>query len=299
MKISVTGGTGFLGSHLAGRLLADGHSVRILGRRPRTGVARDVQLFLWDAMKAAPPKESLSGADAIVHLAGEPIAQRWTREVKHRIRASRVDGTRRLVTAISEMSPPPATLVTASAVGLYGPGDEEIFTENSPPGEGFLADVCRGWEAEADKAVALGVRIVKLRIGVVLGVGGGALAQILPPFKMFVGGQIGTGRQWMSWIHLDDVTGLIRFALENPGLSGPVNATAPNPVRNSRFTRILARTLRRPAVFQVPERALRMLFGEMAEILLTGQRVLPEVAGKAGYQFLYPDIGTALKNLLG
>ena len=298
MEITITGGTGFLGKQLIASLVSAQHSVRVLGRSPKTGLTRAAQVFLWDALQGDPPPDSLAGATAVVHLAGEPVAQRWTPEAKRRIRETRIQGTRRLVSAFSRMAKPPSVLISASAIGFYGSRGDEVLTESSGPATGFLAEVCRDWEAEADRAEALGVRVVKLRIGVVLGVGGGALAQLLPPFKMFIGGQVGSGEQWMSWIHLDDVIGLIRFAMETPSLEGAVNATAPNPVRNADFTRVLARTLRRPALFTVPAKALTVLFGEMAEMLLGSQRALPAAAERAGYKFSYPDLGPALKNLL-
>lgn len=298
MDITITGGTGFLGRRLAGRLLADGHTVHVIGRSPKTGVASGVRFSLWDAMEGEPPEDSLAGADAVVHLAGESVMQRWTPETKRRIRASRVDGATRLVASLSKMAKPPSVLVSASAIGLYGSRGDEVLTEASKPGTGFLAGVCRESEEAAGQAAALGVRVVKLRIGVVLGLGGGALAQMLWPFKMGAGGRLGDGRQWMSWIHLDDVAGLICFALEQASPRGPVNATSPNPVRNSDFTRTLARVLRRPAFFTVPDRAMQILFGEMAEILTSSQRVLPKAAEKAGFKFSFPDLGPALKNLL-
>lgn len=298
MNITVTGGTGFIGRRLVNTLMEDGHTVHIVGRSPRTGVTQKARFSLWDGEAGPPPVESLEKADAVLHLAGEPVAQRWTPETKRRIRASRVEGTRRLVEGISGLAKKPSVLVSASAIGLYGSRDDEELTESSAPGSGFLPKVCEEWEAEADKAGELGVRVAKLRIGIVLGVGGGALAQMLPPFRMGVGGRLGDGRQWMSWIHIDDVIGLIRFALEQPKLAGPVNATAPKPVRNADFTRALARVLRRPAFFAVPERALHVFFGEMSQILLSSQRVLPKAAESAGYSFAFADAGPALKNLL-
>jgi hypothetical protein len=210
-----------------------------------------------------------------------------------------VEGTRKLVSAIGKLDRKPSALVAASAVGIYGDRGEEELTEDSPPGEGFLADVCREWEAETSRAAEMGIRTVMLRIGVVLGVGGGALDQMLPPFRMFLGGMLGSGRQWMSWIHLADLAGLILHAVEDPQLRGVVNAVAPAPVRNAQFTRTLARTIRRPALFAVPEFGLKLLFGDMAQILLASQRIYPRAAEKAGYRFLYPELGPALKNLLG
>jgi uncharacterized protein (TIGR01777 family) len=299
MNVTITGGTGFVGSRLVERLVSDGHRLGILGRSPQTGVHPEVRYHLWAAEKGVLPPESLEGVDAVVHLAGEPISRRWTPEIKRRVRTSRVEGTRGLVAAIRQMERRPRVLVSASAVGYYGDRGDERLTEQSAPGKGFLPEVCAAWEAEADKAAELGIRVVKLRIGLVLGIGGGALAQMLPPFKMFIGGSLGGGRQWMSWIHLDDLVGLIQFALDHPEVSGAVNAVAPNPVRNSQFTRVLARTLRRPALMQVPPQGLRLLFGEMAQLMLDSQKVVPEAAQKAGYQFAYDELAPALKDLLG
>ncbi len=299
MIITLTGGTGFIGRKLLDHLRAAGHEVRVLCRSPKTGIPPEVALFLWDAMEADPPLESLEGAGAVVHLAGESVAQRWSPEIKRRIRTSRVEGTRRLVKALTGLDSKPAVLVSASATGYYGDRGDEELTEDAAPGSGFLADVCREWEAEARKAAELGIRVVTPRIGMVLGPDGGALAQMVPPFKMFLGGQLGSGRQWMSWIHIEDMVRALAFAIENTALEGPVNAVAPNPVRNSQFTRTLARTLRRPALFTVPERALRLLYGEMAGILLASQRALPRALEKAGFTFRFPELGPALKHLLG
>ncbi len=299
MQVTVTGGTGFIGSHLVMRLRNAGHAVRILGRSPKKGMTRDTPVFLWNATEAEPPPESLLGVDAVIHLAGEPISQRWSPENRRRIRASRVEGTRLLVEAMARLERPPSVLVSASAIGYYGDRGEEVITEASAPGEGFLAEVCEAWETEAKRAADHGVRVVNMRNGMVLGAGGGALAQMLPPFRMFIGGKLGSGEQWMSWVHLDDVAGLIEYALQNPAVSGPVNATAPNPVRNKQFTQTLARTLHRPALFTVPEAGLKLLFGEMASILLDGQHVLPKAAESAGYVFQYPELGSSLKDLLG
>ena len=299
MNVTITGGTGFVGKRLIEALLDAGHEVRILGRSPKTGFPVGVHFFLWNAAKSEPPAESLAGADAIVHLAGEPVAQRWSPKIRERIRQSRVEGTRRLVGAMAKMDLPPATLISASAIGYYGDRGDESLDESSPAGAGFLADVSQQWETEADRASEFGIRVVKLRIGVVLGTGGGALDRMLPPFRLLLGGQLSSGKQWMSWIHLDDLVGLIRHALENPDVSGAINATAPNPVRNSQFTRVLARTLRRPALFTVPKAGLQFLFGDMSQIMLASQRVLPKATLDSGYEYKYPDLGQALKNLLG
>jgi uncharacterized protein (TIGR01777 family) len=241
----------------------------------------------------------LEGTGAVVHLAGEPVAQRWTRAAKERILTSRAEGTSRLVETLASLVQRPTVLVSASAVGYYGARGDEVLTEQSAPGEGFLSEVCIEWEKAAAKAEDLGIRVVRLRLGVVLGRDGGALAKMLPPFRLGAGGRLGSGDQWMSWIHLDDVVGLIRHAIDSPALSGPVNATAPAPVTNAEFTRVLAAALNRPAVLPVPAFALRLLYGEMSEILLGSQRVMPAAAQSAGFQFRYTDLSRALRNLLG
>ncbi|MBZ5595564.1 MAG: TIGR01777 family oxidoreductase [Acidobacteriia bacterium] len=284
MNITVTGATGFIGRHLVESLARERHSVRALSRAA------------WDVLAGEPPPESLTGVDAVVHLAGSPVAQRWTPWAKKEIRASRVKGTHHLVTALSTMKQRPMVLVCASAIGIYGDRGDEVLTEASPVATGFLADVCREWESEADLAESLGVRVVKLRFGIALGRKGGALEKMLPPFRAFMGGRLGTGSQWMSWIHIDDIVGLIRYALAYP-LTGVVNATAPNPVRNSEFTRELGATLHRPAIFPVPAAALKIMLGDMASVLLASQRVLPKAAETGGYRFAYPELGPALRNL--
>jgi uncharacterized protein (TIGR01777 family) len=297
VKFTITGGTGFIGRRLVERLLADEQRVHILGRSLKKGLAPQVELSLWDAMEGEPSAESFASADAVIHLAGEPVAQRWTPEAKRRILVSRVEGTRRLVEALSRVTERPRVLVCASAIGLYGSRGDEVLTETSSPGTGFLTEVCQEWEQMADLAEPLGIRVAKVRIGVVLGMGGGALAQMLPPFKMGLGGKLGSGEQWMSWIHLDDLVSLIRFAAERSELRGPVNATSPNPVRNAHFSQILARVLRRPAFLPVPAIGLRILFGEMAEVLLASQRVLPKAAEAAGFTFKFAELMPALRDL--
>ena len=279
MRVAITGAGGFIGRRLVRSLNADGHSVAVIGRDPRALAA-------------------VEGAEAMVHLAGEPVAQRWTAAARRRIRSSRMEGTRRLVEAMRSLSRPPAILVCASAIGIYGPRGDEILTEQSRPGEGFLATVCIEWENEAERAADLGVRVVKLRSGIVLGPDGGALAKMLPVFRMGLGGRLGSGDQWMSWIHAGDLIALIRHAIDFPALRGPVNATAPNPVTNSVFTESLANALGRPALLPVPAFALRWLYGEMSEVLLASQRVVPAAAEAGGFRFRYPQLGLALGSLL-
>jgi uncharacterized protein (TIGR01777 family) len=280
------------------KALAGGdHKLRVLSRHAGTNLPPNVQLYVWDAMKGQPPEESLDGVDAVVHLAGEPIAQRWNDEVKEKIRASRATGTRHLVQALSTARQRPAVLICGSAIGYYGSRGDEVLTESSAPGSGFVAEVCMAWEKEADLTESLGIRLVKLRTGVVLGSNGGALAKMLPPFKAGMGGRLGHGDQWMSWVHIDDLVGIIQHALENP-LRGAVNGTSPNPVTNADFTRALGHGLSRPAVVPVPAFTLRFMFGEMSEVMLSSQRVLPKAAEAAGYTFRYPGLEPALANVL-
>ncbi len=295
MNITISGASGFIGRRLMKALA--GESLHVLSRHAGTNLPPNVRLSVWDPLKGEPPAAALEGADAVVHLAGEPVAQRWTAEAKQKIRDTRVTGTRHLIQALSTLSRRPVTLVCASAIGYYGGRGEEVLTEASRPGSGFLPEVCVEWEKQADLAEALGIRVVKLRIGVVLAAHGGALAKMLPAFRNFAGGTLGSGRQWMSWIHLDDLVSLIRYTIDRP-LSSAVNATAPNPVRNADFTRTLAGVLHRPAMFPVPGVALKFLFGEMSEVLLASQRVEPAAAAKAGFEFRYPELRPALENLL-
>ncbi len=298
MNIAVTGGTGFLGRRLVPRLLAQGHRVHLLVRHARTGYGPDVGCSIWNTYALAPAPESLMEADAVIHLAGEPVAQRWTPRARRRIHDSRVGGTARLVEAISALARRPSVLVSASAIGLYGDRGEEILTESSAPGDGFLAGVCTEWEKEAGAAESLGVRVVKLRTGIALGKEGGALAQMLTPFQWGLGGTLAGGAQWMSWIHVEDLVSLVLFALHNAALRGPLNATAPGPSTNAELTRELARLLRRPALLNVPAWAIRLLYGEMAGIVLGSQRALPRAALEAGFEFKYPRLPAALANLL-
>jgi uncharacterized protein (TIGR01777 family) len=276
---------------------AEGHSIHVLSRHAGTNLPAGVRLSTWDATRTEPPAEALRDADAVIHLAGEPVAQRWTPLVKQKISASRIESTRNLVLGLARLAKRPQTLICASAIGYYGSRGDEVLRESSGPGSDFLAGVCSEWEKTARDAESLGVRVVSIRTGIALDARGGALARMLPPFRMGIGGRLGNGRQWMSWIHLNDLAGLFRHALLNP-LRGPVNGVAPNPVSNSDFTRELAAALHRPALFPVPKLALKMLFGEMSEVLLASQRVVPQAAEGAAFRFQFAELGPALADIL-
>lgn len=298
MKILVSGSTGLVGSALVPFLTKDGHQVKRLVRSKTGPGASDI---FWDPAKNTIDADSLEGLDAVVHLAGESIAAgRWTAERKAKIRDSRVQGTRLLSESISRLKSPPRAFVCASAIGFYGDRGEEILRENSPWGAGFLAQVCRDWEAASAAAVQKGIRVVHLRLGVVLSPAGGALAKMLPPFKMGLGGVIGSGGQYMSWISLDDIVGVINHALTNTSIAGAVNTVSPNPVTNRDFTNTLGKVLSRPTVFPMPAFAARLAFGEMAnELLLASARVEPARLVASGYAFRHPLLEGALRYLLG
>ena len=283
MKVGITGVSGFIGSRVVARCGVRGIEVVGFSRNLRAGARRFELTSVPD----------ISGLDAIVNLAGEPILGLWTKEKKRRIHESRVLGTRRLVEAISQASRPPGVLVNASAIGFYGDTGEKEVDEFSAPGEGFLADVCREWEAEAARATSYGVRVVFVRIGFVLGKGG-ALKLLHPLFQFGLGGKLGSGRQWMSGVHVEDVAGMIVWALENEGLHGPVNAVMPEPFRNTDFTRELARCVTRPAILPAPAFALRLAFGELAGSMLGSTRVIPRVAPDAGYAYQFATLPSAL-----
>jgi uncharacterized protein len=295
VKIIISGASGLIGRRLATLFAAEGHSIHALSRgggRTPPGARGSA----WDPSSGEPPLEALRDADAVIHLAGENVAQRWTDDARRRIRESRVAGTRSLVQALAKLPRRPEALICASAVGYYGSRGDETLTEGSPPGTGFLPEVCVAWEREAQAAEELGMRVVRLRLGVVLDSKGGALPRMLPAFRWGVGGRLGDGRQWMSWIHLEDVAGLFRTAVLAP-MNGAVNAVSPNPVTNAEFTRVLARAISRPAVFAVPEFALKAMLGEMSEVLLASQRAVPTAAEAAGYRFRFPELQGALKAL--
>jgi len=300
MKLVIAGATGFIGSPLCDKLIEQGHSLILLSRSPSPGTfSPNKKWITWNPPSGGAWEQAIDGTDGIINLAGEPIAaKRWTQTQKERIRSSRIDATRALVAAIAKAKQKPRFLINGSAVGYYGPRGEESITEESWPGTDFLSRTCVEWEEEAKKAEGYGVRVVRLRTGIVLGKNGGALAKMVPPFKFFVGGPLGSGKQWMSWIHLDDEIGLIVFLVNHPTASGPINATAPNPVTMKEFCKTLGGVLHRPSWAPVPAFALRLLLGEMADILLTGQRVLPAKTQGLGYGFKYPDLRQALQACL-
>lgn len=296
MKVLVTGSTGLVGSALVPFLLTSGHQVARLVRSPPTA-GGDVH---WDPAAGRLEPTNLEGLDAVVHLAGERITGRWTAAKKARIRSSRVQGTRLLAETLARLARPPKTLVCASAIGYYGDRGDEVLREESPSGAGFLAEVCREWEAAARPAAEKGIRVVHLRIGVVLSAAGGALALMLTPFKLGLGGRVGSGQQYMSWIAIDDLAGIIQHALTNESLRGPVNAVAPRAITNREFTKTLGRVLGRPTVFPMPAFAARLAFGQMAdELLLASARVEPARLIASGYKFRTPELEAALRHLLG
>jgi uncharacterized protein (TIGR01777 family) len=295
VKILISGTSGLVGSALIPILEAQGHSIMRLVRFNNKSSA-DVS---WTPPDQGPNPETLEGVDAVIHLAGESIASRWTEKKKQAIRDSRVKGTRAIVTSLLGMKNPPKLLITASAIGYYGNHNDEILRENAVPGHDFLANVCRDWETATDAAAERGIRTMNLRFGVILSAKGGALAKMLPPFKLGLGGRIATGRQYMSWIALEDVLGVISWALTHESLRGPVNTVAPNPVTNQEFTKTLGKVLKRPTLFPMPEFAARLAFGEMGEALLIGGlRVEPTKLRQSGYPFQYPDLETSLRHLL-
>ena len=294
MQIVVAGGTGFLGTALVSQLRTDGHAVTVLTRQPRG--AQDVQ---WDPYgSSASWVHALEHVDAVINLAGAPIAKRWTAAHKREMWNSRVRSTRTLVAAMKSVRRMPATLISGSAVGIYGSRGDEPLTEENAPGSGFLASLSREWEKEALSA-APHARVVLLRTGIALDRDGGALPQMALPFRLFAGGPIGSGRQYLSWIHRDDWTTMVGWALTNRAASGPLNVTAPNPVTNVEFARTLGRVLRRPALVRAPAFALRLVLGEMADAALTGQRVFPEKAHALGFEFQHPALEGALRAIYG
>lgn len=297
MRALVTGATGFIGR----RLVASLDRPVVLSRRPEVArkVLGDVRAYAWQPETGLPPAEALEGVEAVFNFAGESVAGgRWSAERKNRIRASRVGGTRNLVAGLEAQKIRPRVLVSASAVGYYGSRGDEVLKEGAKPGDDFLAEVCAAWESEAGRASRLGVRVVTPRIGLVLGKGGGALERMLLPFKLGLGGRLGSGKHWVPWIHLDDLVNLLLHAA-NQEISGALNAVGPAPVTNREFTRTLASALHRPAIFPVPEFALRLIFGELASVLLASQRVVPGVAAATNFRYRYPSLADALREIVG
>src|SRR5216683_7879608 len=303
MRILVSGSTGFLGTELVETLEQQGHAV---ARLMRPGTARkstasaDPQAVQWDPVAAQFDAAVAEGAEALIHLAGASIAGgRWNAPRKKLLRTSRIDATRQLIAALAKLQRPPRVIVAASAIGYYGNRGDEILTEASAPGSDFLAVACQEWEAEAARGAEFGARVVSLRFGIILAAHGGALPRMALPFKLGAGGRLGDGRQWISWLTLRETVRIIQFALTNSVLAGPVNAVTPNPIRNSEFTGVLARTLHRPALFPAPACALRMALGEMADaLLLISQKAIPSKLADSGYAFLQPSLATALADVL-
>ena len=301
MRVLITGVTGFIGSRLAAVLAAEGNEVWGLSRNPDTAKQRVPQLtevFAWNPVAQLPPGNAFTNVDAVVHLAGEPVAGRWTAKGKQRIEDSRVIGTRNLVKAFEQPSRPPV-LVSTSAIGYYGNRGDSELTEDHRPARDFLAAVCQAWETEADKATALGMRVVVVRTGIVLALGGGALKEMLLPFKMGGGGPMGSGKQWWSWIHRDDLVGIHLRAINDAEMSGIYNGTAPNPMQQRDFAKVLGKVLHRPAFVPTPAFALKLALGGFASELLTSKRVIPERLLKAGFEFQYPELEPALRQALG
>ena len=299
MKLVIAGASGFIGSALVQRLSQRSDTLKLLSRKPRSPArAANAEWLVWEPGVPGGWEESIDGADGVVNLAGEGIAEkRWTERQKELIRSSRIDSTRALVQAIAKAKGKPKFLINASAVGYYGARGDETLTEESSPGKDYLARVCVAWEEEARKARDYGVRVVLVRTGIVLAKGKGALAKMVTPFKFFVGGRLGSGKQWMPWIHIDDEIGLILFLIENANAQGSFNATSPNPVTMEEFCRVLGKVLNRPSWASVPASALTLLLGEMADMVLAGQKALPKAAENLGYNFKHPTITEALESL--
>ncbi|MDA0204955.1 MAG: TIGR01777 family oxidoreductase [Acidobacteria bacterium] len=302
MRILISGATGFVGRVLCRHLAAQGDEVWAFSRRPAQakasleGVSR---VFAWNAATEEPGAEAFDGVDAVVHLAGESVVGRWTTAKREKIRASRVDSTQLLVAALAKLEKPPATLISASAIGYYGEKGEAEVTEESGPDNDFLGQVAVAWEAAALRVELRGVRVVCLRLGIILGQGGGALEAMLLPFKLGVGGPLGSGQQWWSWVALDDVIGLIDFALRTPAAEGPLNVTAPQPERQKDFAKALGKALHRPAFMPAPAFALKLALGGFSTELLSSKKVLPKKAERLGYRFRFSDLADCLEHVIG
>ncbi|HXF93145.1 MAG TPA: TIGR01777 family oxidoreductase [Nitrospiraceae bacterium] len=303
MKIVISGGTGFIGRALCRALAAEDHDVVVLSRRAgeaKLGLDSSTKVVEWDGLTTGPWERELDSADAVINLAGAPIAEaRWSPERKRVIYDSRIAATRLLAQALDRVSARHRVFLSASGVGYYGPSDDRPLQEGAPPGTGFLAELCVAWEREAMVAQRAGARVVCLRLGMVLEKDGGALPRMLLPFRAFIGGPIGPGTQWVSWIHRQDLIGMMEWVLTTPRVSGPVNAVAPGAVTMREFCATLGRVLRRPSWLPVPGMVLRLALGELATVLTTGQCVLPGVAQQAGYRFRYPSLESALQTIFG
>ena len=305
MKIAITGATGFVGSRLVERLQAEGHQVLVLTRTASSAAQKfpksafpNLEIVAYTPTKSGPWQQAIAGCEGVVNLAGESIAEaRWTPQRQQEILNSRQLGTQKIVEAIAQANPKPSVLVSASAIGYYGTSETATFAESSSPGNDFLAQVCQAWEAEAQKVKTSGTRLVILRLGIVLGMGG-AIAKMIPAFKLFAGGPIGTGHQWLSWIHREDLVSLILKALTQPDIEGVLNATAPNPVRMAEFCRIMGQVLNRPSWLPVPSFALQALLGDGAIVVLEGQQVLPNRTLASGFEYQYPEVKPALEAIL-
>lgn len=305
MKVAITGATGFVGSRLVERLHAEGHQLLVLTRNPTAAqkvfphsAFPNLEIIAYTPTESGDWQQAIAGCDGVVNLAGEPIAEgRWTAERKQEILNSRQLGTQKIVEAIAGANPKPSVLVNASAIGYYGTSETTTFEETSRPGNDFLAQVCQAWEAEAQKVIATGTQLVILRFGIVLGMGG-AIAKMITPFKLFAGGPIGSGRQWLSWIHRDDLVNLILQALTRSDIEGVLNATAPNPVRMAEFCQTMGEILNRPSWLPVPSFALEALLGDGAMVVLEGQQVLPKRTLANGFEYQYPEVKQALQAIL-
>lgn len=305
MKVAITGATGFVGSRLVERLHKEGNQVLVLTRNPSAAqkvfpnsAFPNLEIIGYTPTECGSWQQALAGCDGVVNLAGEPIAEgRWTPERKQEILNSRKLGTQKIVEAIAKANPKPSVLVNASAIGYYGTSETATFDETSPSGDDFLAQVCQAWEAEAQKVKATGTRLVILRLGIVLGMGG-AIAKMVTPFKLYTGGPIGTGRQWFSWIHTEDIVNLILLALTRSDIEGVLNATAPNPVRMAEFCQTMGQVLNRPSWLPVPSFALEALMGDGAMVVLEGQQVLPKRTLANGFEYQYPTVKQALEEIL-
>ncbi len=305
MKIAISGATGFVGSRLVKRLQTEGHRILVLTRNINfaqkvfpSSTFPNVEIISYTPSISGAWQDAIPGCDGVVNLAGEPIAEeRWTPERKQELLNSRKLGTQKIVEAIAKVNPRPTVLVNASAIGYYGTSETATFDENSPPGQDFLSQICQEWEGEASKVKDAGVRLVILRFGIVLG-NGGALGKMITPFKLFAGGPIGSGRQWFSWIHLDDIVSLIIEALTKPAMDGVYNATAPHPVRMTELSTTMGQVMNRPSWLPVPSFALEAMLGDGAKVVLEGQEVMPKRTLESGFEYQYPNLQSALKEIL-